>query len=86
MLAKQNGLDTLLMCLNAYKRRDPAGGDDEVEFMENLFDALCSALMEKENKVEFKAAEGFELMIMMIKYASESEEGKVGKGKYNGKV
>jgi beta-catenin-like protein 1 len=35
--------------------------------MENLFDALCSALAELEAKGAFDAAEGVELMVLMMK-------------------
>jgi beta-catenin-like protein 1 len=52
--------------LAAYKRKDPKD-DDEIELVENLFDGLCSALAEKENKRLFLEGEGIELMVIMIK-------------------
>jgi beta-catenin-like protein 1 len=42
---------------------------DELEFMENTFDALCSALNESEIKTLFLSAEGPELMVLMMKFA-----------------
>lgn len=44
---------------------------EETEFMENLFDALCSALSEKKAKQLFLDAEGPDLMILMIKSVHE---------------
>jgi beta-catenin-like protein 1 len=41
---------------------------DETEFMENVFDALCSALSEPEIKGLFSASEGVDLMVLMMKY------------------
>ena len=41
---------------------------DETEFMENIFDTLCSALAEPENKKLFLASEGIDLMVLMLKY------------------
>lgn len=36
--------------------------------MENVFDALCSALAEPENKKLFLDSEGVDLMVLMTKY------------------
>jgi len=36
--------------------------------MENVFDALCSALTEPENKQLFLDSEGVDLMVLMMKY------------------
>jgi beta-catenin-like protein 1 len=54
------------MQLQQYRHRDPIDAD-ETEFMENLFDALCSALSEPSIKQQFLAAEGPDLMILMMK-------------------
>ena len=51
-----------------YRRRDPADAD-ETEFMENVFDTLCSTLGEPENKKLFLDSEGVDLMVLMLKYA-----------------
>ncbi|KAK3840403.1 MAG: Catenin-beta-like protein [Linnemannia elongata] len=65
-LGELGGIDDLLQLLAAYKRKDPKD-DDEIELLENLFDGLCSALAEKENKRLFLEGEGIELMLIMIK-------------------
>jgi len=43
-----------------YRRRDPEDAD-ELEFMENVFDALCAVLSEPPNKQAFLDEEGGEL-------------------------
>ncbi|KAF9550216.1 hypothetical protein EC957_001122 [Mortierella hygrophila] len=65
-LGELGGIDDLLQLLAAYKRKDPKD-DDEIEVLENLFDGLCSALAERENKRLFLEGEGMELMVIMIK-------------------
>jgi hypothetical protein len=49
-----------------YKGREPKSGDEE-ELVANLFDALCWVVMLTENKERFVAAEGIELMLLVIK-------------------
>ncbi|KAG6816922.1 hypothetical protein H0H87_001624 [Tephrocybe sp. NHM501043] len=63
---KQDGVETTLKTLSQYRRRDPIDAD-ETEFMENVFDALCSALSEPAVKAQFLAAEGPDLMVLMMK-------------------
>lgn len=41
---------------------------DETEFMENLFDALCSALSEAPIRKQFLDSEGPDLMVLMMKF------------------
>ncbi|KAG8919051.1 hypothetical protein FRC02_001962 [Tulasnella sp. 418] len=65
-IGKQGGVDIILQVLSHYRKRDPVDAD-EAEFMENLFDALCSALSEPENKKLFLDGEGVELMVIMMK-------------------
>jgi beta-catenin-like protein 1 len=60
------GVEVLLKTLSAYRKRDPID-DDETEFMENLFDALCSALSEAAVKTLFLQEEGLELMLLLMK-------------------
>ena len=43
---------------------------DEAEFMENVFDTLCSTLGEPENKKLFLDSEGIDLMVLMLKSVS----------------
>lgn len=45
---------------------------DELEFMENVFDALCSALPEPQIKTLFLSAEGPDLMVLMMKEKLQS--------------
>ncbi|CAE6394781.1 unnamed protein product [Rhizoctonia solani] len=66
VLAKEDGVDTILRALNAFRNRDPAG-PDETEFMENVFDALCSSLAEPEIRERFQQAEGVDLMVLIMK-------------------
>ncbi|KAI0832413.1 DUF1716-domain-containing protein [Trametes gibbosa] len=65
-LGKQDGVETLLKILSRYRKRDPTDAD-ETEFMENVFDVLCSALGEPEVKEQFLASEGVDLMVLMMK-------------------
>ncbi|KAJ1927376.1 hypothetical protein IWQ60_002963 [Tieghemiomyces parasiticus] len=65
-LGALGGIDQLLRALATYRRRDPAS-DDELEFMENLFDALCLSLREPELQYQFLKSEGVELMVLMLK-------------------
>ncbi|GAA6052466.1 hypothetical protein JCM3770_001126 [Rhodotorula araucariae] len=72
-------VDTLLRVLSVYRKRDPASAD-ETEFMENVFDALCSALSSPTPapasseapavhavKSAFLEGEGVELLVLMLK-------------------
>lgn len=52
--------------MQQYRRRDPVDAE-ELEFMENVFDSLCSALNEPGNKTLFVEAEGPDLMVLLIK-------------------
>ncbi|TDL29730.1 DUF1716-domain-containing protein [Rickenella mellea] len=70
-LCKANGVENMLTVLSQYRRRDPKDAD-EAEFMENVFDALCSALGEPEAKRLFLDAEGVDLMVLMMKEKKES--------------
>lgn len=70
-LGKQDGIEVMLKVLSQYRRRDPADAD-ETEFMENVFDSLCSALGEPENKKLFLDSEGVDLMVIMLKEKKQS--------------
>ena len=50
-----------------FRRRDPVDAD-ETEFMENVFDALCSASSEAPIKKLFLESEGPDLMVLMMKF------------------
>jgi len=50
-----------------YKRHD-ASSVEEIEFMENLFNSLCSALMLPANRDWFLKGEGIQLMNLMLRF------------------
>ncbi|KAJ7095435.1 Catenin-beta-like protein [Mycena belliarum] len=70
-LGKKDGVETFLKVLSQYRRRDPVDAD-ETEFMENVFDSLCSALSETPIKTLFLAAEGPDLMVLIMKEKLQS--------------
>lgn len=63
---KYAGMESCLKVLSTYRKRDPYGAE-ETEYMENVFDCVCSALSEPENKEQFLKEEGVELMVIMMK-------------------
>ncbi|WAQ83576.1 hypothetical protein PtA15_4A24 [Puccinia triticina] len=65
-LIELGGMDTLLEALAVYRKCDPNDAD-EIEFMENVFDSLCSVLLVPDHKVKFLEGEGVELMIILMK-------------------
>lgn len=69
---KKDGVEVALNVLSQFRRRDPVNAD-ETEFMENLFDALCSALAEPEVKSFFLASEGVDLMLLMMREKLQSK-------------
>ncbi|KAI0921129.1 hypothetical protein AcW2_006206 [Taiwanofungus camphoratus] len=70
-LGKKDGVEIILKVLSQYRRRDPVDAD-ETEFMENVFDSLCSALAEPEIKQLFLDSEGVDLMVLMMKQKMQS--------------
>lgn len=70
---KVDGFDLLLRALATYKRHDP-GSSDEREHMENLFDALCAALMYAPSRQKFLEGEGLQLMNLMLRERKQSRE------------
>ncbi|KAK6028891.1 Eukaryotic hypothetical protein, partial [Ostertagia ostertagi] len=70
---KVDGIDMLLRALAAYKRHDPENMDER-EHMENLFDALCAALMLPANRGKFLDGEGLQLMNLMLRERKQSRE------------
>ncbi|KAH9977796.1 Catenin-beta-like protein [Lactifluus volemus] len=65
-LGRKDGVESLLKVTSQFRRRDPAD-PDEAEFMENVFDTLCSALAEAEIKDLFLKSEGVDLMVLIMK-------------------
>lgn len=74
LLGELDGIDILLQQLASYKRHDP-NSSEEQEFMENMFNCLCSALMERENKDKFLKGEGLQLMNLMLREKKMSRNG-----------
>ncbi|KAI9660136.1 MAG: hypothetical protein M1821_001488 [Bathelium mastoideum] len=62
-----NGIDTLLQLLAPYRRHDPPKDSEEEEYVEDLFDALTCLLDEPAAKTIFIAAEGIELILIMLR-------------------
>lgn len=67
VLGKLNAIDSMLLILSRYRKKDPSDSD-ETEMAENIFNSLCLLLTTPEGKVQFLQSEGFELMLLMIKY------------------
>merc|ERR1719225_1960186 len=74
LTADSNAIDNLLQQLAYYKRHDP-NVSEELEMMENLFDCLCSLLLENENRDRFLKGEGLQLMNLMLREKKKSRSG-----------
>ncbi|KNC33203.1 hypothetical protein FF38_12726 [Lucilia cuprina] len=74
MLGEVDGIDILLQQLAFYKKHDPASNEEQ-EYMENLFNCMCSALMAKENRERFLKGEGLQLMNLMLREKKMSRNG-----------
>ncbi|KAL8722221.1 MAG: hypothetical protein Q9225_001266 [Loekoesia sp. 1 TL-2023] len=68
-----DGVDILLQLLSPYRKRDPAKGTEEEEYVENLFDSETCCVDESNGKTKFLEAEGIELCLIMLR------EGKMSK-------
>ncbi|CAB3407769.1 unnamed protein product [Caenorhabditis bovis] len=73
MTEKIDGIDLLLRAIAVYKKNDPAS-IDEREYMENLFNALCAALMWPANRKKFLDGEGLQLMNLMLREKKQSRQ------------
>ena len=62
-----DGIDTFLQLLSAYRKRDPAKGTEEEEYVENVFDCVICCVDEQEGKQKLLDAEGVELCLIMLK-------------------
>ena len=67
-------ITNIILQLAYYKRHDP-NVSEEVEMMENLFDSLCSLLLEVENRDRFLKGEGLQLMNLMLREKKKSRAG-----------
>lgn len=74
MLGNLEGIDILLQQLAIYKRHDPTSSEEQ-EYMENLFNCMCSALMTKVNRERFLKGEGLQLMNLMLREKKLSRNG-----------
>ena len=70
---EMDGTDTFLQILAPYRKRDPAKGTEEEEFVENLFDCVTCCVDEEEGKRKFLDAEGVELCLIMLKEGGMSK-------------
>jgi beta-catenin-like protein 1 len=66
-LADADAVNSILELLAPYRRRDPGKDSEEEEFIENLFDALISLVDAPAGKSKFLAAEGVELILIMLR-------------------
>lgn len=62
-----NTIDVFLTLLSSYRKRDPAKGSDEEEYVENIFNALTICVGVSRGKGLFLEAEGVELCLIMLK-------------------
>lgn len=66
-LVELNGIDVFLQLLSPYRKRDPAQGTDEEEFVENVFDCVICCVDDVQGKDKFHEAEGVELCLIMLR-------------------
>lgn len=71
-LASIDAVDVMLQLVASYRKLDPEKGE-EMEYMENLFEALTSTVDEPEGKTKFVEAEGVELCLIMLKDGKRSK-------------
>lgn len=74
-LIESDGIDIFLQLLSPYRKRDPAKGTEEEEYVENLFDCVTCCVDDREGKEKFLFAEGVELCLIMLR------EGKMSKNR-----
>merc|ERR1719300_1016155 len=74
LFGELDAIDILLQQLAYYKRHDP-GQSEEIEMMENLFDCLCSLMLEVTNRERFLKGEGLQLMNLMLREKKKSRSG-----------
>ncbi|KAL2887923.1 Beta-catenin-like protein 1 [Ceratocystis lukuohia] len=72
-LVSLNAIDTVLQLVAPYRRKDPAKGSAEEEYLGNLFEILVCLVDGDAGKAKFLEAEGVELCILLI---SDSKKAK----------
>lgn len=65
-MLRLEGVDKLLRGIAAYRKRDPADSE-EAEFVQNMFDCLCSLMLLPAHQLAFGRVQGLELMIRMMR-------------------
>mmetsp|Transcript_13275 Transcript_13275/g.30210 ORF Transcript_13275/g.30210 Transcript_13275/m.30210 type:complete len:590 (+) Transcript_13275:133-1902(+) len=65
-LVKLEGIDKLLRGISEYRKKEPADSE-ESEFVENMFDCLCTLMLLDTHQVAFGKMQGLELMIRMMR-------------------
>lgn len=70
---KVDGIDILLRAIAVFKKNDPASVDER-EYMENLFNSLCAALMYPANLKKFLDGEGLQLMNLMLREKKQARQ------------
>ena len=73
--ASQDGVDSLLQILSAYRKSDPEKDSDEEEFVENVFDCVTCLVEDIASVEKFLEGEGVELCLIMLR------EGKLSKAR-----
>ncbi|KAJ3362724.1 hypothetical protein GGF31_001333 [Allomyces arbusculus] len=64
-LIAQGAVDSVLLILSAFRKRNPDDAD-HAEYLANAFSLLCCLLGTSKGQSAFRAAEGLELMALMI--------------------
>jgi len=65
-VAKLDGVDKLLRSIAAYRKKDPQDAE-EAEYVQNVFNCLCSLMMVLEVQSQMGKSQGLELMIRMMR-------------------
>ena len=68
-----DGIEAILQLLSPYRKRDPAKGTEEEEYMANVFDCITCLVDLAAGKAKLIEAEGIELCLIMLR------EGKMSK-------
>ncbi|KAL5628861.1 hypothetical protein BROUX41_002252 [Berkeleyomyces rouxiae] len=66
ILVSLDAVDALLQLVAPYRRKDPAKGSSEEEYMGNLFEILVALAESIQGKAKFLEAEGVELCLLLI--------------------
>ena len=70
-----DGIDAILQLLSPYRKRNPAKGTEEEEYMANLFDCMTCLVDPAVGKNKLVEAEGIELCIIMLREGKMSKPG-----------